>query len=99
MRQKDSYSTTFTELLEYHLLYFQVKRINMLYRKIESFTKYFNIYLVITIFLGVVIDRMNLGTSGWGIMIGWSLWVVILPLAIEFYDLLFENRSGKPLFF
>lgn len=42
---------------------------------------------------------MNLGRSGWGIMIGWSLWVVILPLAIEFYDLLFENRSGKPLFF
>ena len=44
-------------------------------------------------------DRMNLGRSGWGIMIGWCLWVVILPLVIEIFELLLESRSGKFSYF
>lgn len=34
-------------------------------------------------FLGVCIGDMNLGQAGWGIMIGFSVWCILLPLFIE----------------
>lgn len=34
-------------------------------------------------FLGVIMEEMNLARLGWCIMIGWALWVVILPLVME----------------
>ncbi len=44
-------------------------------------------------------DRMNLGRSGWGIMIGWAFWVVIFPEVFELFKLISENRSGDSSFF
>ena len=38
---------------------------------------------VVTLWLGVFIDRMNLGEIGWRIMIGWTIWVVALPILLE----------------
>ncbi|CAF1098188.1 unnamed protein product [Brachionus calyciflorus] len=43
---------------------------------------------VVTCYLGVFIERMNLGRIGWGIMIGWTMWVLILPLLIELVQVL-----------
>lgn len=45
-------------------------------------------------FLGVFIEDMNLGRVGWGIMIGYTLWVIILPLIIEIFSILFENNKS-----
>jgi hypothetical protein len=38
-------------------------------------------------------DSMNLGRSGWGIMIGWTLWVFILPLFLEIFEVLFLTKT------
>ena len=34
-------------------------------------------------FLGVLMEEMNLARLGWCIMIGWILWVIIFPLVME----------------
>ena len=45
-----------------------------------------------------MMDRMNLGRSGWGIMIGWAVWVVILPLVIEILEFSLDDSYCKALF-
>jgi hypothetical protein len=50
---------------------------------------------VIAIFLGVTMSKMRLGRIGWGIMIGWVIWVVVLPAFIEIFKIIFEGRKGK----
>jgi hypothetical protein len=47
------------------------------------------------VFLGTLIKTVNLGTIGWGIMIGWVVWVVILPLTLEIFQYLFSKQKGK----
>ncbi len=47
-----------------------------------------------TIFLGVNIQRMNLGSNGTGIMIGWTLWVFLIPIIIEIFGILTKNKKG-----
>ena len=38
---------------------------------------------------------MNLNSSGWGTMIGWTLWVIILPLVIEIIQLVIPQNKSK----
>jgi hypothetical protein len=48
------------------------------------------------LFLGVVLPQANLGRVGWGIMVGWALWCIILPLLVEIaYQLLIYDEKGK----
>lgn len=44
-------------------------------------------------FLGVFIDKMFLGSVGWGLMIGWTIWVLILPIALEVLSII--NKRSK----
>ncbi len=37
-------------------------------------------------FCGCSIDRMSMNNIGWGILIGWTIWVFILPAALEVID-------------
>lgn len=46
-------------------------------------------------FLGVVIPTMNLSRLGWGIMIGWTAWVIILPLLIEILKVTKLGMNGR----
>lgn len=39
-------------------------------------------------FLGVLIEEMNLGRIGWGIMIGWAIWCILVPIILEILRLL-----------
>lgn len=48
---------------------------------------------VINIFIGVSIDRVNLGSYGWGIVLGWILSVLIICIIMEIILFLF-NRNG-----
>jgi uncharacterized membrane protein len=51
---------------------------------------------IVTIYLGVCMDDMNLGSMGWGIMIGWTIWIIIFPLILEITQaFFFRKRSGK----
>lgn len=36
---------------------------------------------------------MNLGRVGWGLMIGWAVWSVLLPLIIEVITIDIENLN------
>ena len=36
---------------------------------------------------------MNLGQNGWGIMIGWSIWSILLPIVIEIITIDIENLN------
>jgi hypothetical protein len=38
---------------------------------------------------------MNLGNNGTGIMVGWTIWVFILPLIIEILEILCINKKCK----
>ena len=38
---------------------------------------------------------MNLGNSGWGIVVGWLIWIVIIPFTIEILQtVLLNNKQG-----
>merc|ERR1719468_69793 len=41
------------------------------------------IFSIVAMFLGVLMEEMNLARLGWCIMIGWILWVIIFPLVME----------------
>ena len=56
--------------------------------------------LVVAMFLGVVNQDMNLGRVGWGLMIGWTIWCIFLPLIIEIVNQIIKIKSqGKNLDF
>ena len=38
-------------------------------------------------------SRMNMGQSGWGIMIGWTIWVIVLPILLEIVQVLFTTTK------
>ena len=63
-------------------------------RPFFSFLIFF-IFLVIAILLGLLMDQLRLGKVGWSIMVGWLLWVVLLPLFIEVMSLFLSKKSGK----
>lgn len=48
------------------------------------------IILVIAIFLGLNNPELNLGSTGWGIMIGWTAWAVIIVSIIEIVEYRFD---------
>jgi hypothetical protein len=57
---------------------------------------------------GVVIKDMRLGDIGWGLMVGWTIWVVVLPVALEAIDFksarskkskIIQNEKDNPLYF
>lgn len=50
---------------------------------------------VVTIWLGVFIDRMNLGRAGLGIMIGWTIWVVVLPILLEIVTVMGKTKENS----
>ncbi|CAF0906542.1 unnamed protein product [Brachionus calyciflorus] len=46
------------------------------------------------IYLGVCIEKINLGKIGWGLMIGWTIWIVILPVILEILQLVFSSEKN-----
>lgn len=55
-----------------------------------------NFKKVVAMFLGVVNPKMNLGRVGWGLMIGWTIWCIIMPLIIEITkQIIIIKRRGK----
>ncbi len=50
-------------------------------------------------FLGVIISDMNLGNKGWGIMVGWTAWSILLPLIIEILKISFGDCDRCKFFF
>lgn len=55
------------------------------------------VFAIVTCYLGVFIERMKLGNEGWGILVGWTLWVIILPLFIEILQISCSFSKGKLL--
>lgn len=53
------------------------------------------VFAIVACYLGVFIERMNLGNEGWGILTGWTLWVIILPLLIEIIQISSSYSIGK----
>lgn len=44
-------------------------------------------------FLGVIIKRTNLEARGIGIMVGWTLWILIFVILIEFTQNKFKKEQ------
>jgi hypothetical protein len=40
---------------------------------------------------------MNLSNAGWATMTGWTIWMFILPLILEIFQLLSNKNKGKIL--
>ena len=38
---------------------------------------------------------MDLETRGWGIMIGWTIWTIVLPFILEIFGLTESLKSVK----
>ena len=51
---------------------------------------------MVAIFLGVNISAFNLQNNGWGIVLGWSLWILVFILVLEVLD--FMSRPPKGTF-
>ena len=51
------------------------------------------IFQVVAVFLGVNISEMNLGRIGWGLVVGWALWSILLPLTIEILTEIIEGLN------
>ncbi len=45
--------------------------------------------------MGVNIDRMNLGSVGWGVMLGWTLSFMLSCAILETVRLIFNNTEFK----
>lgn len=50
--------------------------------------------LVVAMFLGTNIEKMNLESRGWGILVGWSVWVLICVVLIEILYFFLQKRPG-----
>ncbi len=92
----DIYSLSCTERWDYQHLYFPVHfyfRFQLVFHNILLlkiiFTK------VIAIYLGTTNDKMNLNDNGWGIVLGWSIWFIILFLILESLKYLDEDNQGN----
>jgi hypothetical protein len=53
--------------------------------------------------MGVLIQKMNLGQTGWLIMLIWVIWTIIVPLIFELLKMIFKpplklGESHKRLF-
>jgi hypothetical protein len=51
--------------------------------------------LVVALFLGVVLDEIDLENYGWGLVLGWTLWMFIIFLLLEILKILFASRRCK----
>ena len=52
-------------------------------------------FQVVTNFLGVNISRLNLGMTGNGILIAWTIWVILFPITMEIFGFIFKNKKSK----
>ncbi|CAF0731342.1 unnamed protein product [Brachionus calyciflorus] len=62
------------------------------FHKIMGYSAF--IFSIVALFLGVCISEMELDRAGWGIMIGWTLWCIILPVTLEILKLLFKAKQN-----
>jgi hypothetical protein len=53
---------------------------------------FFLSFLVVTIWLGVYLPRMALGNGSIAVMALWTVWLVVLPVVIEFCDVVCKRR-------
>jgi hypothetical protein len=54
------------------------------------------IFVVITILLGLLIDKMYLKSDSWAVFVIWMIWMAGLPIGIEIIlRLLKVNPSGE----
>lgn len=58
---------------------------------------YFICLKVVTLFLGTNIEDLGLGSNGWGVLIGWVAWLVIIPLILEIVESKLGDRSPSNL--
>lgn len=43
-------------------------------------------------YLGVVMKEMKMASEGWGILLGWTLWIIMLPLIVEIFNMCFKGK-------
>ncbi len=44
-------------------------------------------------FIGLAMSEMYLGRFGWGLMVGWVVWCIVVPLTIEILNQLVDINS------
>ena len=78
----DMFLISFTDGLQFLHTHVLVRRI---YQRLYSKDCLFSFWsiLVLAMFIGTGLKRMNLGSHGYGILIGWSLFVIILYILLE----------------
>jgi hypothetical protein len=50
-------------------------------------------------YLGFNISRMRLGSVGWGLMIGWTIWLILAVSSLEVISRLFDSDEQGILFY
>ncbi|CAF0731318.1 unnamed protein product [Brachionus calyciflorus] len=51
----------------------------------------------ISLYFGFFISDINLDATGWGILIGWSSWIIVLPLLLEVFEIIFKVKDEHDL--
>ena len=52
-------------------------------------------FVVVALFLGVNISDVNIHSGGWGIMLGWTVWIFVLPVLIELLEYKFRVEKSN----
>jgi len=53
-------------------------------------------FSAIALFIGVGLSSVNIDKKGWGIVLGWVLWILLKDLSSEFIQkTFFGNKTGK----
>ena len=51
-----------------------------------------------SIFLATFIEKTNIGEAGWKIVVAWTVWMIFLPILIEFLQTHNENKPTVEAF-
>jgi hypothetical protein len=49
---------------------------------------------IVALYLGLILSIMALGDNGWGTLLGWSIWLVLVVLIMEFSSCVFESNQN-----
>ena len=51
-----------------------------------------------SIFLATFIEKTNMGETGWKLVLAWAVWMMFLPILIEFLQIHNENKPKVEAF-
>jgi hypothetical protein len=52
------------------------------------------ILATVALYLGIILSPMALGDKGWGTLLGWSIWLILVVLIMEFDSCVFGNNPN-----